>query len=159
MLLIGTHVTNDAGTGLVHTAPGHGVDDYVVCQKYNIKPYCPVDEKGYFTTEAGEALAGVFYEKGNDIVLDFIKNNGALLKHTTMVHSYPHDWRTGKPLIFRATDQWFCSIEPIRKIIRTNYKQSSVSAWGKQDGQYVKDRSDWCISRQRVWVFQSPFLI
>lgn len=158
LLLIGTHVTNDAGTGLVHTAPGHGVDDYVVCQKYNIKPYCPVDEKGYFTTEAGEALAGVFYEKGNDIVLDFIKNNGALLKHTTMVHSYPHDWRTGKPLIFRATDQWFCSIEPIRKkLLEQIHNIKWYPAWGEtRMVNMIKDRSDWCISRQRVWGVPIP---
>ena len=91
LVLVGNHFTNDAGTGLVHTAPGHGVDDYIVCQKYGIKPFCPVDEKGVFLPEAGEKLTGLFYEKGNDVVLDIIKNNGSLLKHTTFTHSYPHD--------------------------------------------------------------------
>ena len=158
LVICGTHVTNDAGTGLVHTAPGHGADDYIVCQKYGIKPYCPVDEKGYFMPGTGAGLDGVFYEKGNDIVLDIIKENGALLKHTTFTHSYPHDWRTGKPLIFRATDQWFCSIEPIRQqLLNEIHDVKWYPSWGEaRMVNMIKDRTDWCISRQRAWGVPIP---
>ena len=158
ILIVGTHVTNDAGTGLVHTAPGHGAEDYQVCLKYNIKPYCPVDEKGYLMKGTGERLEGVYYEDANDIVLDILKENNALLKHETFTHSYPHDWRTGKPLIFRATDQWFCSIEPIReKLIEQIHNTKWYPSWGEtRMVNMIKDRADWCISRQRAWGVPIP---
>ena len=157
-MLVGTHVTNDAGTGLVHTAPGHGAEDYQVCLAYNIKPYCPVDEKGRLTEDTGERLAGVFYEDANAIVLDILKENNALLKHSTFTHSYPHDWRTKKPLIFRATNQWFCSIEPIRaKLLEEIHKTKWYPAWGEtRMVNMIKDRGDWCISRQRAWGVPIP---
>lgn len=161
LVIVGTHVTNDAGTGLVHTAPGHGVEDYQVCLNYpgkGLEPYCPVDEKGYMMAGTGERIEGLFYEKANDVVLEILKENGALLKHSTFTHSYPHDWRTGKPLIFRATAQWFCSIEPIREeLLRIIHEVKWYPSWGENRMvNMIKDRGDWCISRQRAWGVPIP---
>ena len=161
LVIVGTHVTNDAGTGLVHTAPGHGVEDYQVCLKYpgrGLEPYCPVDEHGKLMKGTGERLEGLFYEKANDVVLEILKENNALLKHSTFTHSYPHDWRTHKPVIFRATKQWFCSIEPIReKLLNEVHKVKWYPAWGEtRMVNMIKDRADWCISRQRAWGVPIP---
>ena len=161
LVIVGTHVTNDAGTGLVHTAPGHGVEDYQVCLKYpgrGLDPYCPVDEHGKMMKGTGERLEGLFYEKANDVVLEILKENNALLKHSTFTHSYPHDWRTHKPVIFRATKQWFCSIEPIReKLLKEIHNVKWYPAWGENRMvNMIKDRADWCISRQRAWGVPIP---
>ena len=158
VILVGDHVTNEAGTGLVHTAPGFGAEDYVVCQKYGIKPYCPVDSKGYLSEETGERLQGLFYEDANEVVLEILKEKNALLKHSIFTHSYPHDWRTGKPLIFRATNQWFCSIEPIREQLLEKVRETTwYPAWGEtRMVNMIKDRTDWCISRQRAWGVPIP---
>lgn len=159
-LIMGNFVTDSDGTGLVHTAPDFGVDDFNVCAKYGIKPISQVDDRGYMHLGEGDPCDGLFYEQANDKVCDLLKENGHLLKEADVVHSYPHDWRTHKPIIFRATPQWFCSIEPIRKeLLEEIHKMKWDPAWGEEKMvNMIKDRADWCISRQRSWGVPLPII-
>ncbi|EHJ07055.1 isoleucine--tRNA ligase [Staphylococcus simiae] len=157
LVINGDHVTTDAGTGCVHTAPGHGEDDYIVGQKYELPVISPIDDKGVFTEEGGP-FEGMFYDKANKAVTELLTEKGALLKLEFITHSYPHDWRTKKPVIFRATPQWFASISKVRQDIldaidNTNFKVN----WGKtRIYNMVRDRGEWVISRQRVWGVPLP---
>ncbi|MEB6169697.1 isoleucine--tRNA ligase [Staphylococcus pseudoxylosus] len=157
LVINGLHVTTDAGTGCVHTAPGHGEDDYIVGQKYNLPVISPVDDKGVFTDEAGQ-FEGMFYDKANKEITDLLKENDALLHLEFITHSYPHDWRTKKPVIFRATPQWFASIDKVRQDILDAIDETQFKVdWGKtRIYNMIRDRGEWVISRQRVWGVPLP---
>jgi isoleucyl-tRNA synthetase len=155
-VILGPHVTLEAGTGLVHTAPGHGHEDYEVGLKYGLDIYAPVDNRGHFTGDAGEFAGKLVFDANPDIVKRLVEK-GALLSDpaATVTHSYPHCWRCKKPVIFRATDQWFISLETgdlRRKALEEIDRVQWIPKWGRERiVAMMQTRPDWCISRQRQW--------
>ncbi|MBE9055101.1 isoleucine--tRNA ligase [Sphaerospermopsis sp. LEGE 08334] len=154
----GDYITTDSGTGLVHTAPGHGQEDYIVGQRYGLPILAPVDDNGNFTDEAGKFAGLNVLGDGNQAIIDALMEAGSLLKEEAYSHKYPYDWRTKKPTIFRATEQWFASVAGFRE---EALKAIASVRWIPAQGEnritpMVAERSDWCISRQRSWGVPIP---
>jgi isoleucyl-tRNA synthetase len=154
VFILAPYVTLEQGTGLVHTAPGHGAEDYVIGQQYGLEPYAPVDDDGCFTDDVAD-WAGLHVHEANGPIVEKLRELGVLLAHSEVTHSYPHCWRSKNPVIFRATDQWFIRMD--RHDLRARSQEALHSAgwiphWGEAriDGM-VENRPDWCISRQRMW--------
>jgi isoleucyl-tRNA synthetase len=156
-LVLADYVTMDSGTGCVHTAPGFGADDYVTCMRYGMEMIVPVDDQGRHTDYAGK-YAGMSTDESNPVILADMKADGSLFASEDIIHSYPHCWRCKSPIIFRATPQWFCSVDSFKdEAIEACEHVRWLPAWGKERmGAMVRERADWCISRQRRWGLPIP---
>lgn len=155
----GTHVTTNDGTGIVHIAPSFGEEDFDLAKKHNIKILCPINDQGYFTSEINDPeIEGKFYDDANKIVVTRLKDNGSLIGMKWFKHQYPHDWRTKKPVIYRATLQWFIAIEKIKPLLTKNINSVNfLPEWAKKRMLLMtNNRLDWCISRQRAWGLPIP---